>query len=90
MPIKEIKTLYNSSEHYKNIKTSCNNDFSVRLKDTPYIFKIEGMNNDCGVTEMQVFGRKIQFNLNKNEITVGRNCAPITLTAAKNNITIIS
>ncbi len=89
MPIKEIKTLYNSSEHYKNIKISCNNDFSVRLKDTPYIFKIEGMNNDCGVTEMQVFGRKIQFNLNKNEITVGKNCAPITLTAAKNNITII-
>lgn len=89
MPIKEIKTLYNSSEHYKNIKTSCNNDFSVRLKDTPYIFKIEGMNNDCGVTEMQVFGRKIQFNLNKNEITVGKNCAPITLTATKNNITII-
>lgn len=88
-PIKEIEALYNSFENYENIRTSHDTDFQVRLDDTAYLFKIDGLSNVCGVTKMQIFGRTVQFDFNKNEITVGKNFAPISLTESQSEIIII-
>lgn len=88
-PVKEIELLYNSTEHYENIRAFLGNDFCVHLEDTPYMFKINGLINNLGITELQIFGRTIQFNFKKNEMTVGNNCAPISVTMAKSDITII-
>lgn len=88
-PIKEIESLYSSTERYENVKASHNTDFRVRLEDTPYLFKINGLTNVGGVTKMQIFGRTISLDFNKNEITVGKNYAPISLTASNAEITII-
>lgn len=88
-PVKEIESLYNRTEHYENIRVSHENDFCVHLEDTPYLFQIDGLMNDSGVTELQIFGRTIRFDFKKNEITVGNNCAPISVTTAKSDITII-
>lgn len=88
-PVKEIEDLYNSFEHYENIRTSHDIDFRIQLDDTAYLFKINGLTNVCGVTEIQIFGRTIQFDFNKNEIAIGKNYAPISLTASNGEITII-
>ena len=88
-PVKEIEALYKSSECYENIRTSQNTDFRAQLEDTPYLFKISGLSHSCGITEMQIFGRTIGFDLNKNEMTIGKNCAPISLTASKCEMTVI-
>lgn len=88
-PVKEMEALYNTSKRYKNIKASHNHDFCTQLEDMPYLFQIGGMNNDCGVTEMQIFGRKICFDFQKNEMTIGKNCAPLSLTGRKNEMTMV-
>ena len=88
-PVNEIEALYKSSECYEDIRVSHDIDFRVQLEDNPYLFKINGINNACGITQMQVFGRTIRLDFDKNEITIGRNCAPISLTASKCDMTII-
>lgn len=88
-PVKEIEALYNSTEHYANIRVSSDNDFCVELEDTPYLFKIDSLINNCGVAEIKLFGRTILLDFKKNEMTIGNNCAPISITAAKCDMTII-
>lgn len=88
-PVKEIEVLYNSTEHHENICVSRENDFRTFLEDTPYMIQIDSLIGDLGVTELQIFGRTIRFDLKKNEMSVGNNCAPISITAEKRDITII-
>lgn len=88
-PVGEIESLYNNTNLFENIRIFPNNDFCTQLEDTPYLFKLSGLINDCGITEMQVFGRAIRFDFKKNEVTVGNNCAPISVTSAKCDITVI-
>lgn len=88
-PVKEIESLYNKTKHFENIKITPENDFCTQLEDTPYLFKLSGLINDYGVTEMQIFGRTIRFDFKKNEIAVGNNFAPISVASEKFDITII-
>ena len=87
-PVKEIECLYNESEHYENIGISADSNFCVRLKDTPYLIKTDGLVSG-GVTEMQIFGIKLEFDFKNNEITVGNNHAPISVTSSKSDITLL-
>lgn len=88
-PVKEIEWLYNETNYFENIKITPENDFCTRLEDTPYLFKLSGLSNDCGVTEVRIFGRTIRFDFKKNEMSVGNNFAPIFVTSVKCDITIV-
>lgn len=87
-PVKEIETIYNSFEFYKNIDVSLNNDFQINLSDKPYIFKIKDFGGS-GKAEIVIFGRKIKFDFDNNEMKIGKNRAPIFLTNKNDDLTII-
>lgn len=88
-PVNEIKLLYKKTNLFDYIKISPKNDFCTRLENTPYLFKLSGLCNDCGVTEARIFGRTIKFDFKKNEMTVGNNFAPIFVSSDKCDITIV-
>lgn len=56
----------------------CNEFYKRRLK------------NAFGITEIQIFGRTIRFDFSKNQITIGKNYAPISKTSSKCDMTIIA
>lgn len=88
-PVKEIESIYKTAAHYENVEISSKNDFCSSLEDTSYIFKIKSNLNNCGKTDLQIFGKTISLNFQKNEIVIGKVSAPLSITGAKLDLTII-
>lgn len=88
-PVKEIESIYKTTACYKNIKIAPENNFCAVLEDTPYIFKINSKLNNCGKAELSIFGRTISLDFQKNEIVIGNVSAPVSITGANLDLTII-
>lgn len=86
--VKEIETLYKSYEKYENIIVASDNKFKIELKHTPYLFKINNIENNK-IAKLQIFGRDIYFDFNENKIKIGKNISPLFYTKEKNNIVIV-
>lgn len=88
-PVKEITLLYSSTEIFERVNILPENHFFTKLDNAPYLFKINGISNAYGVTKLQIFGRTIILDFIKNEIILGNNTAPISVTSESCDITLI-
>lgn len=88
-PISEIESLYNNTRRYEDVKISSDCKFYADLYDFAYLFKIKGKLYDCGKVELNVFGKAICLDFNKNEIAIGDDRAPISLVGEGLDLSIV-
>ncbi len=89
-PVEELKSIYNDVKCFENIKLSPNEQFNVKLEDSPYIFKIKSDYINSGNITFSAFGRNITIDFSKNEIKLGNCTAPVSITKNGFDLTIIS
>ena len=88
-PVEELKTLYNHTRFFENVRVSDDTPFCIPLEDAPYVCQINGLTDAGSKAEIQIFGRTIQLNFQRNEVTIGNNSAPISITGKRCDITIL-
>jgi len=90
LPIKEIESLYDDTLLFKNLELCAGAKKEIPLSKTPCIIKIEAEFPVPNHLTFNLFGRKITCNTEKNGVTLSENTAPMSITANKLELVIIS
>ena len=90
LPIKEIESIYDSEIITENVKLQANIKNGIPLSMSPYMIKIKAdLPSETRLT-LELFGRKIICDTEKNSITLSKNTAPLSFTPGKIDLVIIS
>ena len=90
LPIKEIESIYGDSSVLEELKLQSNVKKKIQLSKTPYIVKIKADLSDASQLVLNLFGRKIICDTEKNSITLSKNASSLSFTPGKIDIAIIS
>ena len=88
-PVRELECIYKNRRKYCDVTVTPEKAFKEVLEDSPQLFKIAGNLATSGALDIKVFGRTIHFDFAKNEIKIGESVAPISVTRADFDITVI-
>lgn len=88
-PVRELECIYKNRRKYCDVTVTPGKAFKEVLDDTPQLFKIAGHLAANGALNIKVFGRTIHFDFAKNEIRIGESVAPISVSRADFDITVI-
>lgn len=90
LPIKEIESIYRDSTVLEDLKLQANVKKKIQLSKTPYTLKIQAEFSGAPRLTVNLFGRKIICDTEKNSITLSKNTAPLSFTPNKIDLVIIS
>lgn len=90
LPIKEIESLYDDCQVLENVELCADTKKKIALSPTPYIIKIEAELEAPTQLTINLFGRKIVCDTDKNNVTVAKSTAPLSLNPNKLDLVIIS
>lgn len=90
LPIKEIESLYDKATVIDELKLHVDLKKEIPLSPSPYIVKIKADLTGATQLTLNLFGRKIICDTEKNSLTLSKNTAPLSLTPNKLDLVIIS
>lgn len=85
-PVKEIETLYNKKEIFKNMKIPAGTEQGIALEDAAYLLKIRGVYAEDVILNFSIFGCGFSVDFSKNQLVLGDKQAPVSV--SKNNLDI--
>ena len=90
LPIKEIETIYDDGIAVEGVKLQANLKKEISLSTSPHIIKIEADIPSAAQLTLNLFGRKIICDTEKNSIKLSKNTAPLSFTPGRIELVIIS
>lgn len=88
-PVKEIEEIFRNTVTYENIEITTEQDFVGRLEDASYLVRMKGPLYTSGKRGINIFGRKIRMDFDKNEWKIADCTAPISITGKGLDLTVI-
>ena len=88
-PIEEISDLYKNTNRYTNVKAGKETKVKIPFADAAHLVRLQGHFDETAVLDLVLFGRKIQIDFAENQISVGCNKAPVSITKKDLDITIL-
>ena len=82
-PVAELECLYQQTDVFQSPTLP----FRADLEPSPYLLKLHG--NGTGTLTLTVFGRTIHFDFENNRLTLAGCTAPISVTGADLDVTVI-
>ncbi len=87
LPADKLSVLYKNTNRYENIKTE--KTVEIPLADAAHLIRLKGKFDENAVLEMILFGRRICIDFSENQISVGKNNAPVSVTKKDLDITLL-
>ena len=88
-PVKEIENIYKTTSTYNNVNLTPDESFSESLESGAYLLKLKGENVKEGIITVSIFGRRIIFDFDKNNMSIGDCKAPVSITNSGLDVTIV-
>ena len=90
LPVKEIETLYTEKQAYSDIRIEKNSSVTYGLKEAPYRIRLAiSEAADASDFTIKIFGRDIVIKPSENELTFGKETAPLSIFNESIDITLV-
>ena len=90
LPIKEIENIYDENLLFEELELRAGEKKEILLSPKPCIIKIEAEFASPKNITLNLFGRKIVFDTEKNAVTLSKNTSPLSLSSNKLDLVILS
>lgn len=88
-PVKEIDILYKNTNQYENIAIEKEKTVQIPLADAAQFIRLRGKFEENAVLDMILFGRMLRIDFSENQISVGKNKIPVSLTEKELDIALL-